>query len=250
MLKRLIALFIVLYWSGTVFAAHPLITDDAFTQGKGNLQFELDGESNHQNKDGVVEDATVITAMLTYGINDQTDVILGIPYSYLRQADSVTITEYGISDTALALKWRFYEKGGLSLALKPGLTLPTGNDEKGLGSGRTTYSTFFIATQVLADWLIHLNLGYKRNENKVDEREDLWHASLAGEMKISKNFRVVANIGVETNPDRCSSIDPIFIIVGIIYSIRENLDIDFGLKSWLNSLDTDYSVLAGLTWRF
>jgi len=250
MLKRLIALFIVLYWSGTVFAAHPLITDDAFTQGKGNLQFELDGESNHQNKDGVVEDATVITAMLTYGINDQTDVILGIPYSYLRQADSVTITEYGISDTALALKWRFYEKGGLSLALKPGLTLPTGNDEKGLGSGRTTYSTFFIATQVLADWLIHLNLGYKRNENEVDEREDLWHASLAGEMKISKNFRVVANIGVETNPDRCSSIDPIFIIVGIIYSIRENLDIDFGLKSWLNSLDTDYSVLAGLTWRF
>jgi len=250
MLKRLIALFIVLYWSGTVFASHPLITDDAFTQGKGKFQLEFDGESSHQNKDGIVENATVITTMLTYGINDQTDIILGVPYSYLRQADSVTITEYGISDAALALKWRFYEKGGLSLTIKPGLTLPTGNDEKGLGSGRMTYSTFFIATEVLADWLIHLNLGYKRNENKVDAREDLWHASLAGEMKINKNFRAVANIGLETKPDRCASIDPAFIIAGIIYSIRENLDLDFGLKSWLQSLDTDYSILAGLTWRF
>lgn len=250
MLKRLIALFIVLCWSGAAFANHPLITDDTITQGRGNFEFELYGESSHQNKDGVVEDATGITAMLTYGINDQTDVILGVPYSYLRQEDSVTNTEYGVSNTALALKWRFYEKGGLSLALKPGVTLPTGNDEKGLGSGRATYSIFFIATEIIAPWMIHLNLGYKRNENKVDEREDLWHASLAGEMKISKNLKAVANIGVETNPDRASSINPVFIIGGIIYSIRENLDIDFGLKSWLNSLDTDYSILAGLTWRF
>jgi hypothetical protein len=250
MLKRLIALLIVLCWSATALAAHPLITDDAFTQGKGNFQFEIDGESSHQNKDGVVVDATVITSMLTYGIIDQTDIILGIPYSYLRQADSATNTEYGISDTSLALKWKFYEKGGLSLAFKPGITLPTGNDERGLGSGRATYNIFFIATEVIGPWLIHLNLGYKRNENKVDAREDLWHASLAGEMKITKNFRAVVNVGVETNPDRSSSINPVFIIGGIIYSIRENFDLDFGLKSWLQSFDTDYSILAGLTLRF
>jgi len=250
MLKRLIALLIALCWSATAFAAHPLITDDAFTQGKGKFQFELYGDYSHKNKDGVVEDATVTTAMLTYGINDQTDIILGVPYSYLRQADSVTTTDYGISDTALALKWRFYEKEGLSFALKPGITLPTGNEQKELGSGRATYSIFFIATKEIASWLIHLNLGYKRNENKVDEREDLWHASLAGEMKISKDLKVVANIGIEKNLDRCSSIDPAFIIGGIIYSIRENLDVDFGLKSWLSNPDKDYSVLAGLAWRF
>ncbi len=250
MLKRLIALFIVLCWSGAAFASHPLITDDTFTQGRGKFQFELNGESSHKKEYGVVEDATEITAMLTYGINDQTDVILGIPYLYEREKDSGTTTNNGFSDTSVALKWRFYEKGGLSLALKPGITLPTGNDEKELGAGRAAYSIFFIASEVIAPWMIHLNLGYKRNENKIDEREDLWHASLAGEMKISKNLKAVANIGIEKNPERYSSIDLIFIIGGIIYSIRENLDVDFGLKSWLNSLDTDYAVLAGLTWRF
>jgi hypothetical protein len=54
---------------------------------------------------------------------------------------------------------------------------------------------------------------------------------------------------MEKNPDKCSGSDPVFILGGIIYSMRENLDVDFGLKSWLNKLDTDYSVLAGLILR-
>jgi hypothetical protein len=250
MFKRLIAVLIVLCWYGVAFASHPLITDDAFTQGKGKFQFELNGESSHKNEGCVVEDEAEIAAILTYGINDQIDVILGIPYNFIREKNSETRTNNGFSDTAVALKWRFYEKGGLSLALKPGVTLPTGNDEKELGSGRATYSIFFIATKEIALFAFHLNLGYKRNENKVDEREDLWHASIAGELKISKDLKVVANIGMEKNPDRSSSIDNAFLIGGIIYSMRENLDVDFGVKSWLNKLDTDYSVLAGLTWRF
>jgi hypothetical protein len=250
MSKKLIALFIVLCWSGVAFASHPLITDDTDTQGKGKFQLELNGEYSHKNKDSVTEDATEITAILSSGITDRTDIILGIPYSIVRDKDSETTTNNGFSDTWLALKWRFYEKEGLSFALKPGITLPTGNDEKNLGSGRVTSSIFFIVTKKLEPGAFHFNLGYKRNENKVDEREDLWHASLAGEVKVSKNFKAVVNIGIEKNPDRCSSIDPAFIIGGIIYSIRENLDVDFGLKSWLNNPDKDYSVLAGLAWRF
>jgi len=250
MLKRTVVIFIVLCWSGRAFAAHPLITDDAFTQGKGKFQFELNGEYGHKNECRVVEDEAEIAATLTYGINDQIDVILGIPYIYEREKNSETTINNGFSDTSVALKWRFYEKAGLSLALKPGVTLPTGNDERELGSGRVTYGIFFIATKEVALFAFHLNLGYKRNENKVDEREDLWHASLAGEMKISKELKVVANIGIEKKPERCSSIDPVFVIGGVIYSIRETLDVDFGLKSWLNNLDTDYAVLAGLTLRF
>lgn len=247
MFKRIITIFIVLCWSVPVFAAHPLITDDAGTQGKGKFLFEFAGEYGQKKKDSVAENTTEMAATFTSGINDQIDIILGIPYRYIRKENSGTTTENGISDTTLALKWRFYEKEGLSFALKPGVTLPTGNDEKGLGSGRATYSMYFITTNVIAPCAIHLNLGYKRNENKVDEREDLWHASLAGEVKVAKDLRLVANVGMEKNPDRSSSIDPAFILGGIIYSIRENLDVDLGLKSWFNNYNMDYSVIAGLT---
>jgi hypothetical protein len=30
----------------------------------------------------------------------------------------------------LELKWRFFEKDGLSFALKPGIAFPTGNEKK------------------------------------------------------------------------------------------------------------------------
>jgi hypothetical protein len=251
MFKRIFVLFIVLCWPLPVFAAHPLITDDTGTQGKGKFQFEFSGEYGRENEDSVIEDATVIAAVLTYGINDQIDVSIGIPYRYdIRREESGTTAENGISDTALALKWRFYEKEGLSFALKPVVTLPTGNDERCLGAGRVTYSMFFITTKELEPWAIHLNLGYIRNENKVEEREDLWHASLAGEVKIAKELKIVANIGMERNPDKCSDSDQAFILGGIIYSVRENIDVDFGLKSRLNKLDTGYSALAGMTLRF
>jgi hypothetical protein len=249
MFKKMFFVLIALCWSVPAFGAHPLITDDTGTQGKGKFQLEFNGEYGHENEGSAVEDTTEAAA-LTYGISDQVDISIGIPYRFIKGEDSGTTAENGISDTVLALKWRFYEKDGLSFALKPGMTLPTGNDEKCLGSGRTTYSMFFITTKEIAPCAIHINLGYKRNENKVEEREDLWHASLAGEIKIIRDVKIVANIGMDRKPDKCSGSDPAFILGGIIYSLRENLDVDFGLKSWFNKSDTGYSALAGLTLRF
>lgn len=248
--KGIFVLFIVLCWSVPAFGIHPLITDDTGTQGKGKFQLEVSGEYGHKNEGSAVKDATDMAAALTYGISNQIDISIGIPYTFIRREDSGTTAENGISDTAFALKWRFYEKDGLSFALKPGITLPTGNDAKCLGSGRVTYNMFFITTKEIAPCAIHLNLGYKRNENKVEEREDLWHASLAGEIKIIRDLKIVADIGMDKNPDKCSGSDPAFILGGIIYSLMENLDIDFGLKSWFSKSDIGYSALAGLTLRF
>lgn len=247
MFKRILVLVVVLCWPLPAFAAHPLITDDAGTQGKGKFQFEFNGEYGRNNED-VVKNQGQIAAALTYGIIDQVDVYVNVPYSYVNTKDTDT-TEYGFSDTAVSLKWRFYEKEGLSLAVKPGFTLPTGNDEKERGTGRVTGSMYFIATKEFAPYAVHLNLGYIRNENKIDNRVDLWHASLAGEMKIIKDLKLVANVGIDRNTDMSSSIDPAFILGGIIYTIRENLDIDFGFKSWFNKSDS-YSAMAGLTLKF
>ena len=233
------------------FAAHPLITDDTGTQGKGKFQLEVNGEYGHDKDDGVTTKTTQAAAALSYGVTEPVDIVLGIPYQYIRTKDSETVTnEKGISDVGIELKWRFYETDGFSFALKSGLTLPTGEDEKGLGSGKTTYHLFFISTKEIKPWAFHLNLGYNRNENKVDERKDIWHASLASTVEVIKDIKLVANIGAERNPDKSSNTHPAFIIGGLIYSISENFDIDFGIKGGLNKPETDYSVLAGITWRF
>lgn len=242
-------------------AAHPLITDDTGTQGKGKFQLEANSEFNYDKERQYSEDAgdwiTVkeaggeVATVLSYGMADNIDIVLGLPYQWkkTREDDNVTSDEDGVSDISFEVKWRFYENKGLGFALKPGITLPTGDDEKGLGAGRVTYSMFFITTKEIELWAFHLNLGYIKNENKVDERRDIWHASLAGEAEIVKNLKTVANIGMEKNTDKASSTDPAFILGGVIYSINENFDIDFGIKAGLNNPEFDSSILAGITLR-
>ena len=148
----------------SAWAAHPLITDDAGTQGKGNFQLEVNGQfdSDDDTVSGVSVKTTggQIATTLTYGIINTVDVVLSLPYRWSNiKEDGITVSdENGISDTVFEVKWRFFEKDGLGLALKPGISLPTGDDGKGLGTGKTGYHLFFIASQEIAPWAFHLNL--------------------------------------------------------------------------------------------
>ena len=248
-------------FSTLCFAAHPLITDDAGTQGKGKYLFELNGQTGNEtersaegsNTDTTAKErGTELRAALTYGVIDNLDVILTMPYQWKKtEVGDATVSDVsGVADISVEVKWRFFEKDGLSLAVKPGITLPAGDKDKDLGTGRATGTLYFITTKEIDPWAFHLNLGYKRNENTVDEREDIWHASLAGEYKVMKNLKLVANIGAERNTDKSSDTNPAFILGGFIYSMRENMDIDFGVKGGLNKAQADITYLAGIALRF
>jgi Putative MetA-pathway of phenol degradation len=261
-IRAIICIIIVTHAFSTLsYAAHPLITDDAGTQGKGKYLFELNGQTGYgteKSAEGIganvtaKERETELRAALTYGIIDNIDVILTIPYQWQKtEVGDATVSDVsGIADISMEVKWRFFEKDGWSLAVKPGITLPAGDKDKDLGTGRATGTLYFINTKEIDPWAFHLNLGYKRNENTVDEREDIWHASLAGEYKVMKNLKLVADIGAERNTDKSSDTNPAFILGGFIYSIRENMDIDFGVKGGLNKAEADITYLAGMALRF
>lgn len=250
-------MLIILIFSNQAFAAHPLITDDTGTQGKGNMQFEFISEYGKDREDGVTEkffEGPTIP-VFSYGLSDTMDIVFGLPYVSVRTEEAGTTSAVrGIGDASIEIKARFYEKDGLSLGLKPGISLPTGNEEKGLGNGKMSYSIFLITTKEAEPWAFHFNLGYGRNEYKLkaDEeanRKDLWHVSLASQVEIVKDLKLVTNIGMERNSDRASSTNPVFALGGFIYSITYNLDVDMGIKAGLSKAETDYSILAGITWR-
>jgi len=243
------------------YAAHPLITDDTGTQGKGKFLFELSGQASYDRMDSWDDTGAKMKAKsrerelkanLTYGVMENIDVILGMPYQWKKteESDITTSDVHGVADMSLEVKWRFYEQDGLSFALKPGLTLPTGDKDKDLGTGRATGSLCFIATKEANPLAFHINLGYKRNENQREQREDIWHASLAGEYKVIQNLKLVANIGAERNTDPSSNTHPAFLLGGVIYSIIENLDFDFGIKIGLNETEKDVAFLGGIALRF
>ncbi len=238
------------------FAARPLVTDDTGTLGKGKFQLELgyEGSDRRTDEEGVVtkEDGTNVSATVSYGVLDNLDLLLGIPYqkTKVREDDETVLDENGLSDMTLEAKWRFFEKNGFSVGLKPGVSFPTGNDKKGLGSGSVAYGAVFLVTKELEPFAFHLNAGYKRNENEVDERKDIWIANLAGEVRVAKPLKLVANIGTETNTDRQSSTAPAFLLGGLIYSITDKIDLDLGYKRGLNNAEMDNTYIGGLTIKF
>ncbi len=245
MIKRIITICAVLLWCGSAFGAHPLITDDAGTLGAGNLQLELNGEYAKDGGDSTTETAAAVVG----GLRDDLDIVISVPYQFLRSTDDegARVTEDGISDAALELKWRFYETEHCSLALKPGITFPTGDEDKGLGDGKAAYSAVLIGTGDIDPVALHLNLGYTKNRKEL---KDVWHYSLAVEYEMANNLLLVGNIGGETNPDKGSGTHPAFVLGGLIYNVSEALSVDAGIKAGLNKAEPDYAVLAGLTFAF
>src|SRR3990172_7348403 len=111
--------FIVAITAGTAFAAHPLITDDTGTQGKGKAQLELIGEYGVDKEEGVTEKGYEVPTVpfLSYGITDSMDLVFGLPYALVTVEDAeITTAVRGATDMSIELKTRIYEKDGLSFA--------------------------------------------------------------------------------------------------------------------------------------
>ena len=277
----------------SAYALHPLITDDTGTQGKGMFEVEFNYAYEHDRYSETVrdpkellesylegqstfgrlrmkDDTNIAGLGVTYGIIDPLDIAIGIPYQHSRSREKHVFytgalagfslneseTSTGFSDISAEFKWKFFEYKVLTLALKPGALFPTGDEDKGLGAGKFGFYGYFITTLDFSPVVMNLNFGYIRNQNRVNEREDIWHASLAFEFWLVKDyFRLVANAGFERNRDKRSNIQDAFLLAGLIGSPTPDCDLDLGFKYSIQSKNwespgPDYSVLVGVTIRF
>lgn len=235
-----------------LFAAHPLITEDTGTQGKGNFQFELTSEHGYEQEDGTRENTVSTNATFTYGVRDNVDLILTLPHRRISSEaeDGSHTVNQGQGDVGFDVKWRFYEKDNLSFALKPGLTMPTGDATKNLGAGRARQSLYLTASYDATPWEYHLHLGYIHNRNVLGQHESLRHLSAAVGRKVGDNLRLVADYGTDTPTSQASSLNAEFFILGAIYIVRKGFDLDFGAKWGLTKPEVDFTWLAGMTFRF
>jgi len=254
--KHLAVVLISLLGSEAAFAKDILITNDTGTQGKGAVLVEVNGEygSDQATSEGVSIKQTGIgvEAIFSYGVMQEADIIFAFPYlqDKVEENNIVIQNEKGISDISVELKWRFYETEGLSFALKPGLSLPTGNEKRGLGTGKAGYNLFLVSTKEVKSMIYNFNLAYFRNENEARERKDLWYASFAMEYIWRENMRFIVNTGIERSPEKMSNSHPAFVLGGINHSLTDKFDINAGVKAGLNSAETDITYLAGIAAKF
>ena len=233
-------------------AAHPLITEDTGTVGRGNYQLELTAELARQSDEGRTVHGAQPAALLSYGVLPNADLQLGQPWLRIVSDDGANREVIdGPLDTSLDFKWRFYERGGLSFGFKPGITLPTGDDQRGLGAGLVTWGALLIGTyDARGPFAFYSHLGYRRFRNTLGWREALYHISGAMAYLPSENLKLVADVSADTNPLPSAYGTLRYAVLGAIYSPRENLDVDAGVKFRLNGIVFDRSLLMGVTLRW
>jgi hypothetical protein len=219
---------------GTAFATQPLTTDSATTQGLKNAQVEVGfsyGEKDDLN-------VTEIPLTFTYGIANTIDLEASIPYARWEVND---FDEAGFSDLKIALKYNFYS-GWAKLAIKPEVSIPTGDEDKGLGAGEFNYGTTFIATKQINDFTLHANVSYKKVDNDINvDTNDIWTGLIAAEYAIDEKLTAVAEVGLADYQDN------LILTGGLVYNLAKGLYVDVAVGQTPN---LDWKAQTGLTWRF
>jgi hypothetical protein len=143
---------------------------------------------------------------------DSKDTFIQMPETYLYYgvADNLTIyglgrmsynkaqgesSQYGLGDTDLGIEYRFYhsDEKKIDLSFFPIVTIPTGNENRGLGNG-TVWSQWPLWLQKRwNDWAVYAGGGYAFNYAKSESNFPFGGLTIQKDY-ASQNFGVAAEI--------------------------------------------------------
>lgn len=250
---------ILTFSSMTAFAAHPLVSDDTGTLGKGNIQVELNGDisSDRESADGSTTKTfgKQLATSFGVGVAEKIDLAVGFARPWGNgNTDDVAFKDPGSADFALSMKWQAWEHEGFSVAVKPqfGYSYAVGVAPH---DHTTSYGATMILSKEVEALAFHLNAGYNRNQYDLEatreaSRSDIWSFSMATTYEVVKNLKLVADFGGATNENKADSTLPIFAVGGFIYSVNKNLDLSSGVKVGLSKPETDLTGTFGATIKF
>jgi len=251
---RLIAglLTVLLMNAEPALAAHPLLTEDTGTQGTGNSQLELTYDGFRDRLAGVKVRGAQSAALYSYGVIETADLQVGLPYLRLDEDEPGAQRRLtsGINDLSIDVKWRFYEQGAFSLALKPGITLPTGDADKFLGAGRVTWGALLVGSYEPGALAFHSHVGYRNYDNTIGAKVSLWHISAAATWEAVEHLKLVMDLSRDSNPVPGYYKPLVYLIGGAIWSPLKNLDLDIGYRYGASKPALDQGLLAGVTLRW
>jgi opacity protein-like surface antigen len=229
-----------------MIAAQTYAYEETGTVEAGHWELELSAErASATNGDAK---GLELATTLSYGLSENIDLSISAPYQSIKIAGEDT--QKGLADLSLGLKWRFVEQENLNLALTASASLPTGDEEKGLGAGRSQYAANFIADYQLSELTLFANSGYTYANNRASENKDIWNVALAAEYAFSESFAANLEWSSERNAEAGADQHPAYLGAGITWSPTEQLDIDLGYQYGLNDAADDYIVAAALTLHF
>lgn len=226
-----------------VWAGRPLTTEDPGTISQGNFEIEI-GNDFSETADGVTSFGHNYN--VGFGILDNLEFDVNVPVIFYQEVpgqDAVT----GLGDTGLLLKWRFLEEKGFRPALGTygTVSLPSGNDNEGLGTGTVDFGLFTFVGKNIWKFLVEANLGW----SFLDNTDDLFFYSAGLEYYPHDKWSIVFEYVGQTDFKASTVNDISDITIGLTYSLLDFLTLDAGAIFGFTTSTPDYGATVGVTFH-
>lgn len=228
---------------------HPLVTDSSETVAPSKYEAETAFEFSSNDESGHKVTVLKIEETISAGIVPKLDAFIKVPLAH-RSVGGDGGSDTGFADVTVGVKWNFGHLNNVALAVKPFIVLPVGDEDKGLGYGRSGFGADLVVSTVIDNRTgVDYNIGF--THQGVKGRDDLttFRGSAAGKVEMSKILKGVGEISLSKS-DESGSHTLAFLTGGAVYAAQKNLDLDLGLRLGLTSSTDDYVILAGATYKF
>ena len=234
-----------------VFAGqqHPLITDTVETVAPSKFEAETALEYGYTKNGSEKIKRITLQETVTGGITPKLDGFITLPFSSLKFEDGGSTTNSGFNDITAGVKYNALKIDKTEIAVKPFIILPTGDDKKGLGSGGVGFGAVCIASfEINHQLAVDGNIRLLHQATSGDSFNE-FDASAAGKYSLTKDLKVVGELGISKTDVDGSKLQS-SRTGGAIFAVKENLDVDAGIRIGLTKETEDFALLAGVTFKF
>lgn len=227
------------------FAGVPFRTDDPGTPGQGNFEINL---SAQYSKVKAGEGGLLPSLEINYGVleNLQVTVAPSLAYSHANGFSS----NYGFGDLVVGAKYRVIDedKGGWrpAVAIAPSMTLPSGDETRGLGSGHTNFS--------LPLWLsksfdaLSVATGASYNVNHGFGNRNFWFAGALVTYQLTESLIVGGEL-YHTTAAAVGGKSSTGFNLGFLYDFTENHHLLFSIGRNLINADDNNQLATYVGYR-
>lgn len=255
--KCLLLIFLVTFFISLLLISDPaqailrpfLTTESAVPLDRGQTKLET---GLRYERFSSSEKIYSFNAELTTGIINNLEFLVDVPLIFKRkEADN---TE-GLGDLTMKAKLRFLkgrEATPASIAGQLIIKFPSGDRDRGLGTGEADVGLQLLASEEFPLITVHLNLGYTFIGNPPGrEFRDILNYSLAFEYEALPNtLKLVGELTGHRQEDPATSGDPLSLLAGIAHRLDKKIVVDAGLAVGLTPRSPDYTFNVGMTYNF
>ncbi len=213
----------------------PTYADSAFTLEPGKVKLFLDLESASDD----LGDASWLVATFTYGISDEVELWVH-PHLWLDDGAD----QSGPGDATLGVKWHFAAQEEWEMAVSPYVTLPTGDEDKGMGTGELQLGINLLSSwaQKKSPWAFNINLDFFTNTVGGTNCND-YAVVFETRYDLGGKLILVGDLDCLNTGSR----NDFYFLGGVDYAISENLALAAGVRLGLNEEAADSIILLGAT---